>query len=170
MRRRSLGEFYTEAGPHASSPSGGGGVCTEQDLYFGASVVTLGDIGQRLDKGVSMIYKREEFIEEADRDGKYPLKQVEQLSAVDGSGKRFVGHVSLAVETPMGVSTIPVSFEIQAAGIAQAFEKFDARADEEVEKTKGELQSQFDEMRRKAQSRIVTPDEVLPGGMGKIKL
>lgn len=117
-----------------------------------------------------MIYRREEFIEQASENAKYPLKQIEQLSSLDGDTKRFVGHVSLAVQTPMGVSTIPISFEIEASTIAGAFQEFDVRADGEVEKAKGDLQKRLEEIRRKAQSRIVTPGEVAPGNMGKIGL
>jgi len=117
-----------------------------------------------------MIYKRDEFIEQDPQNAKYPLKQIEQLSSLDGGTKRFVGHVSLGVQTPMGMSTIPISFEIEAGTVAEAFQKFGARADGEVEKAKGDLQKRLEEMRRKAQSRIVTPGEVAPGDMGKIRL
>jgi hypothetical protein len=123
-----------------------------------------------------MIYKREEFFEENELDQKFPIKQIEQLSSLDGSVKKFIGRVSLGVQTPMGVQTIPVTFEIEAATIQDAFVKFPARAETEVEAAKRELQSELNELRRRSQNRIVTPGDLPPtdlgnlGGMGKLKL
>ncbi len=117
-----------------------------------------------------MIYKRDDFIEESPESRKFPVRQIEQLTSLDGETKRFVGRVSLAIQTGMGMSTIPVSFEIEAGTVSEAFSKFDARAEEEVEKTQKELQNQFDEARRRAQSRIVTPGDIAPGDLGKLSL
>ena len=124
-----------------------------------------------------MIYKREEFFEENEQDQKCPVKQIEQLSSLDGSVKKFIGRVSLGVQTPMGVQTIPVTFEIEAATVQDAFVKFGARAETEVEAAKRELQNELNELRRRSQNRIVTPGDLPPpelgnfgGGMGKLKL
>jgi len=117
-----------------------------------------------------MIYRRENFFEEDPENRKFPVKQIEQLTALDGSAKRFVGRVSIGLQTPMGVQTMPVSFEIAAATIEEAFGKFEARAEDEVEKAKDEVQEQIQELRRQSQSRIVTPDQVAPGDLGKIQL
>lgn len=117
-----------------------------------------------------MIFRRENFIEENPDDPKYPVKQVEQLTAVDGGSKHFVGRVSIGIQTPMGVQTLPVSFDIQAETVEGAFSLFQARADEEIEKAKNELQDQLQELRRQSQSRIVTPDEIAPGGISKLQL
>ena len=93
----------------------------------------------------------------------------DRLTANDDSETRYIGRLSMAVQTPVGVSNVPVSFEIDASGIVQAFEKFGALADAAIENAKKELQEQVQEMRRKAQSRIVTPGE-LGGGMGNIRM
>ena len=61
-----------------------------------------------------MIYKREEFIEESPTDQKFPVKQIEVLSSLDGKESKYIGRVSLGLQTPMGVQTIPVSFEVEA--------------------------------------------------------
>jgi len=116
-----------------------------------------------------MIYRREEFIEESETDQKYPVRQIEQLTSLDGSVKKFLGRVSLALQTPMGMTTIPVQFEIEAATLAEAFGKFPARADEEIEISKRELQEEMQEMRRRQHSRIVT-SSAMPPEPGKIKL
>ena len=116
-----------------------------------------------------MIYKREEFFEENPNDAKYPVKQVEQITSLDGSVKKFVGRVSLGIQTPMGVQTLPVSFEIEATTVQQAFQSFAARAETEVEAAKRELQEELSEMRRRSQSRIVTPGELPPQDLGKLK-
>lgn len=124
-----------------------------------------------------MIYKREEFFEENEQDQKFPVKQIEQLSSLDGSVKKFIGRVSLGIQTPMGVQTVPVTFEIEAATVQDAFGKFAARAETEVEAAKRELQNELNELRRRSQNRIVTPGDLPPpdlgnlgGGMGKLKL
>lgn len=112
-----------------------------------------------------MIYRREEYLEESPDSKKYPVKTIEQLSALGGDETRYLGRVSLAVQTGMGVSSLPISFEIPAADIHEAFRKFEVAADAEIENAKKELQGQMEEMRRKAQSRIVTPGEIPPGGI-----
>ena len=117
-----------------------------------------------------MIYKRENFIEESPDSERFPVKQVEQMSAIDGSSKKFVGRVSLGLETPMGVQTMPVSFEIEADTVEDAFAQFETRAGEEVERAKKELENQIQELRRQSQNRIVTPDEIAPGGLNKLRL
>jgi hypothetical protein len=117
-----------------------------------------------------MIYRREEFFEENADDQKFPLKQVEQISSLDGSVRKFIGRVSLGIQTPMGVSSIPVSFEIEASTVQEAFAKFAARAEAEIEVAKNELQDELQEMRRRSQSRIVTPGDLPPTDLGKLKL
>ena len=117
-----------------------------------------------------MIYKREEFIEEDIEDKKFPVKHVEQLTPTDGGKKKFVGRISMGLQTPMGVQTIPVTFELDAETVEGAFSKFETQAEAEIEHTKTELQSQMQEMRRQAQSRIITPGEVGPTGLGQLKL
>jgi len=116
-----------------------------------------------------MIYRREEFFEENELDQKFPVKQVEQLTSVDGGTKKFVGRVSLALQTPMGMTSLPVSFEIEATTVQEAFARFAARAEVEIEAAKNELQQELQEMRRKSQSRIVTPGDLPPTDLGKLK-
>ena len=117
-----------------------------------------------------MIFKRENFIEEKPDDEKYPARQIEQLIALDGSSTRFIGRVSLGLQTPMGVQSVPVIFEIQAGTVTEAFAKFEVRAEEEIEKTQRALEEQFQKLRRKEQSRIVTLDEIAPGGISKLQI
>ena len=117
-----------------------------------------------------MIYRREVFLEEDHKPGsQFPLKEVEQLTNLDGSQKRFLGHVSLGLQTPMGMSTLPLNFEIQAATIEEAFGKFEERAQTEIVAAKAELQAELSEMRRQQQSRIITPGELPPTDLGKLK-
>ena len=117
-----------------------------------------------------MIYKRENFVEESAEDSKFPVKTVEVLTPLDGGQKRFVGQVTMGLQTPYGVQSLPVNFDIEAETIEGAFAKFEARAEEEIEKAKGELQNQLQELRRQSQGRIVTPDQIAPGGMSKLQL
>ena len=117
-----------------------------------------------------MIYKRENFVEQHSENKKFPLKQIEQLTALDGGSKRFVGHVSLGLQTPVGVQSMPVSFEIAAETIEGAFAKFESRAEEEIEEAQKDLEAQMQELRHWSQSRIVTTDEIAPGGMSNLQL
>ena len=73
----------------------------------------------------------------------------------------FVGEAQIL--TPMGA--MPVSFEIEAANLAEAVEKYAAAAKEGVERTVKEIQ----EMRRQAASSIVIPQGgggLPPGALG----
>jgi hypothetical protein len=62
----------------------------------------------------------------------------------------FVGQAQ--VMTPMGA--VPISFELDAATLAAAVEKFGAAAEQAVQQTMRELQ----EMRREQASSLVIPD------------
>lgn len=117
-----------------------------------------------------MIYKREEYIQEDPQNEKYPAKQIETLTPVSGGPTKYFGRLSMGVQTPMGVTSLPINFEIEAANVEEAFGKFEALAETEIERARNELQDQLQEVRRKAQSRIVTPGEIASGGMGSIKL
>ena len=57
-----------------------------------------------------------------------------------------------------GAGPLPINFEIEAADLAEAIDKFGAAAKEAIERTVRELQ----ELRRQAASSIVVPQ----GGMG----
>jgi hypothetical protein len=80
----------------------------------------------------------------------------------------FLGEAQIM--TPMGA--LPVSFEIEAASLAEAIEKYGESAKEGIERTVKEIQ----EMRRQASSSIVLPGQGggLPpgalGGGGKIQI
>ena len=78
----------------------------------------------------------------------------------------YVGQIS--VMTPMG--TLPISFEVEAATLAEAVEKFADGAKKAMEETMRELQ----QLRREAASSIVIPEPgaVPPpgGGGGRIRM
>ena len=80
----------------------------------------------------------------------------------------FLGEAQIM--TPMGA--LPVSFEIEAATLAEAIEKYGESAKEGIERTVKEIQ----EMRRQAASSIVLPGQgggLPPGalsGGGKIQM
>jgi hypothetical protein len=76
---------------------------------------------------------------------------------------QFIGEAQIL--TPMG--PLPVAFEIDAASIGEAAEKFAAASRVAVEQTLAELQ----EMRREAASGLVIADQVPPGlGGGRIQM
>ncbi|HHH35539.1 MAG TPA: hypothetical protein ENK48_01760 [Gammaproteobacteria bacterium] len=84
-------------------------------------------------------------------------------------GVLYVGNTQIL--TALG--TLPITFEIEAASLGEAAEKFAACAERAVEETMKELE----ELRREAASRIVVPESgaggigpggMPPGGMGGI--
>jgi hypothetical protein len=77
-------------------------------------------------------------------------------------GVSYVGETQIL--TPAG--SIPIAFEIDAASLGEAAEKFAALAKEAIDRTVRELQ----ELRRQASSSIVVPQGPLGGGGGKIQL
>ena len=76
----------------------------------------------------------------------------------------YVGQVS--VMTPMG--TLPISFEIPAATLAEAIDQFANGARTAIDETMRELQ----QMRREAASSLVIPESgaVPPPGGGRIRM
>ena len=111
-----------------------------------------------------MIYKREEYVEEAGENAKFPVRHIEVFTPQDGGKPRFVGQVALGFETPMGIQQIPVTFEIDAAMIAEAFQKFEKASEPKIEEARRQLEEEFHRLRREAQGRIVRPDELGLGG------
>lgn len=117
---------------------------------------------------VDALYKEEIFTDRK-------AGTIRQMTPIDRSGasdaKRkvlFIGEMQLL--TPMG--TLPLAFEIDAATLAEAADKFPALAKTAMERTVNELQ----QLRREAASSIVVPEPGagfrpggLPGG-GKIQL
>jgi hypothetical protein len=74
----------------------------------------------------------------------------------------YVGETQIL--TPAG--SIPIAFEIEAASLGEAAEKFGMLAKDAIDRTVRELQ----ELRRQASSSIVVPQGPLGGGGGKIQL
>lgn len=112
-----------------------------------------------------MIYKREEYIDEAGEGAKFPVKNIEALIPADGGKTRYVGQVTLGLSTPMGVQHVPVTFEIEANTVEDAFGQFDAIADVRIEEARKDIEEEFQKLRDQASSRIVRPDEISgPGG------
>ncbi len=114
-----------------------------------------------------MIYKREDYIEQtSDTSARFPVRQIEVLTDVDSGDQQFMGQVTLGLSTPMGVQQIPVSFEIEAKTIKEAFGKFEATAQPHIEEARKGIEDEISRMRREASGRIIRPDEVGMGGAG----
>lgn len=113
-----------------------------------------------------MIYKREEYIQETQEEGRSAVKQIEVLvpQAEGEQSLRYIGHVTMMIQTPMGAQQMPVSFEIDAANIEEAFQKFDEYAQPRIEETRKAVEQEIQRMRQEASNRIVSPDEL--GGAG----
>jgi hypothetical protein len=70
----------------------------------------------------------------------------------------YVGEAQLL--TQAGV--LPLVFEIEARSLREAADKFADGANEAIERTRREIE----ELRREAQSSIIVPDRLPPGGLG----
>jgi len=87
------------------------------------------------------------------------MTPVDKDGAVDSSRSvAFVG--STQILTPMGA--VPLTFEIEAASLAEAIDQFPEAAKEGLERTVREI----NEMRRESSSGIVVPDMAGGGGFG----
>jgi len=91
------------------------------------------------------------------------LTPVTREGATDPSrAVSYVGETQIL--TPAG--SIPIAFEIDAASLGEAAQKFADLAKEAIDRTVRELQ----ELRRQASSSIVVPQGPLGGGGGKIQM
>jgi hypothetical protein len=99
------------------------------------------------------------------------LTPVTKDGSTDGSRRVvYLGEAQLLTQ----VGALPITFEIEAASLGEATERFAAGAKVAVERAVKELQ----EMRREAASPIIIPDRVPPGlggpggrrGSGNIQL
>ncbi len=115
-----------------------------------------------------MIYKREEYIEENPQDQKFPVKRIDVMAPVDEGRKMFIGQVVLGVQTPIGVQQIPISFEIQADSVQEAFRKFEQYAVPKLEESRRQLEDELRKVREEASSRIVRPGELNLRGTGNV--
>jgi hypothetical protein len=115
---------------------------------------------------MTMIYRKDEFVQDDEKDSQFPIKTVDRLEAVDGSEQRFVGRAALNMQTPFGIEQIPISFEIQAGSIQEAFSRYRECAEPKINEVKEHIQNRLEQLRRAEQSRIVTPGEAgAPGGI-----
>ena len=86
---------------------------------------------------------------------------IRRLTPVNGKGAidttRAIAYIG-ETQVMTSVGALPISFEIEAKGLAEAASKFGPEAKDAIERTVRDLQ----EMRRQAASSIVVPQ----GGMG----
>lgn len=111
-----------------------------------------------------MIYRREEYIEQAKETSRFPVRHIEALIDIATNKATYVGQVTLGLQTPVGVQQMPVSFEIEADSIEQAFERFEATAEPKVEEARKSIEEEITRLRREQSGRIIRPDEI--GGLG----
>lgn len=113
-----------------------------------------------------MIYRKEDYLEENEQDQRFPVKRIEVLIPISGGPKIFSGHVVLGMQTPMGMQQLPVSFEIAAETVEDAFQKFGVAAEPRIEEVKKSIEAEINRMRQEQSSRIVTPGQAGFGGGG----
>jgi len=106
-----------------------------------------------------MIYRKDEFVQDDTGDDEFPIKQIDRLEPIDGSASRFIGRAALNMQTPFGIQQVPVSFEIEASTIEEAFARYSDACRPKIEELRQQLQARLDELRRQEQTRIVTPGD-----------
>ena len=106
--------------------------------------------GRQASMDAALVYREETFTDRK-------VGTIRRLTPVTADGVEdatrpviFVGQAQIM--TPMGA--VPISFELDAATLAAAVEKFGAGAEQAVQQTMRELQ----EMRREQASSLVIPD------------
>ncbi len=116
------------------------------------------DIKESLRMNPDALYREEVFTDR--RSGM--LRRLTPVTAqgVDDPTRSVLYVGSTQILTALG--TIPITFEIEAASLGEAAEKFAAAAEKAVEETVKELE----ELRREAASRIVIPEGGGAGGLG----
>ncbi len=110
-----------------------------------------------------MIYQKEEFVEDETGDSDFPIKMVDRLQSRDGQATRFIGRATLNMRTPMGIQQFPISFEIEADSVEEAFDAYSEAAQPRIEEVRERLREQLEELRRQQESQIVTPDRAQTG-------
>ncbi len=116
-----------------------------------------------------MIYQKLDYVKEDENDSKFPVKQIEMLKPInEDEESRFVGHVGLGMQTPMGMQQIPVSFEIEAESIEEAFEMFAAHANPQIEDTRKQIEQEVQKMRKESSNRIVRPGDMNLQNQGNV--
>ncbi|MFO8007282.1 MAG: hypothetical protein R6V05_06045 [Candidatus Brocadiia bacterium] len=110
-----------------------------------------------------MIYRKQELVQDDTGDADFPIKVIDRLESLEGDTVRFIGRGAINMRTPAGVQQFPISFEIEAGSIEEAFEQYTAHAKPKVEEVRQRLQQQLDRLREQQGNRIVTPGE---GGAG----
>jgi hypothetical protein len=111
-----------------------------------------------------MFYKREEYIEDTGSNEKFAIKHIEVWTPNDNSKKKFIGQLTMGIQTPMGVQQIPLSFEIEAPTIEEAFKNFEKFAEPQIEEARKGIEEEIRRLRQEASSRIIRPGEVGLGG------
>ncbi len=113
-----------------------------------------------------MIWQRQEFVQDETEDSDFPIKQVDRLEALQGDDRRFIGRATLNMQTPMGVQQLPISFEIEANDVEEAFEKYSETARPKIDELREQMRQRLEQMRQQMEQqeqqgqqakRIVTP-------------
>ncbi|NLW51191.1 MAG: hypothetical protein GXY85_10180 [Candidatus Brocadiaceae bacterium] len=104
-----------------------------------------------------MIYRKDEFVQQDQDDKEFPIKQVDRLEPVPEGPPRFIGRAALNMNTPMGIQQIPVSFEIEAETIQDAFARYTELARPKLEEVKQHVQQRLRQLHAAEQDQIVRP-------------
>jgi hypothetical protein len=117
-----------------------------------------------------MIYKKTEYVQEDENDQRFPIKRIEVLEPVGNEDEtsKFIGHVILGMQTPMGVHQFPVSFEIEAEDVQSAFNRFEAHANPQIEQARRQIQEEVQKVQQQRKSKIIQPGDVNMQNRGNV--
>ncbi len=105
-----------------------------------------------------MIYQKQEFVEDETGDSDFPVKIVDRLESLEGETTRFIGRAAINMRTPAGIQQFPISFQIDADSVAEAFQKYSDAAQPKIQEVRQRLQSQLQKLREQQEGNIVTPE------------
>ena len=115
-----------------------------------------------------MIYEKREFVQDGTGDREFPIKVVDRLEAVDGTTMRYIGRATLNLRTPFGVQQFPVSFEIEAGSVEDAFAGYAEAARPKIEQVRQRFMARLEEFRRQQEQQAGGASQ--PGAGGIISL
>jgi hypothetical protein len=94
-----------------------------------------------------MIYRKHEYVQDQTGDEQFRVKVIDELTDVLGQTVRYIGRATVNMQTPLGIQQFPVSFEIEAASIEEAFAAYSQMAGPKVESVRRHVQALLDRLK-----------------------
>ncbi len=116
-----------------------------------------------------VIYRKHEFVQDNTGDKQFPVKVIDELTDVLGQAVRYIGRATINMQTPLGIQQFPVSFEIQAQSVQEAFAAYSDAASPKVESVRRHLQALLDKLRADGQDSAGAADAQANGSADAVR-